>query len=215
MKIAVLGAGAMGSWFGGQLALAGNHVCLLTTNDAHIQAIQQSGHQMHSEHGIQSVQLAIEKPERFRQAVDLVILLTKSFKSKPALSSIAKSLMSDTIVLSLQNGLGNDTIISEAVGAENTWLGVTMVPVDRLAPGVVECKGTGDTWFGPLQNEQHKKTQATAGIATVLLTSSVANAAEFDFKLHHLLSAKAPAHTAMLEPWAQAVAENSGGRVNI
>ena len=40
-------------------------------------------------------------------------------------------------------------------------------------------------------------------------------AAEFDFKLHHLLSAKAPAHTKMLEPWAKAVEANAGGRVKI
>jgi len=106
---------------------------------------------MQSDKGIQSLKLAIEKPETFRRAVDIVILLTKSFQSKTALSSIATLLTSDTIVLSLQNGLGNDRIICEAVGADKTWLGVTMVPVDRVAPGVVECKGAGDTWFGPLQ----------------------------------------------------------------
>jgi len=42
-----------------------------------------------------------------------------------------------------------------------------------------------------------------------------ADAAEFDLKLHHLLGPKAPAHTQMLEPWAQEVEENSGGRVHI
>lgn len=41
------------------------------------------------------------------------------------------------------------------------------------------------------------------------------SAQEFTFKLHHLLSAKAPAHTQMLEPWAKTVEENSGGRVKI
>lgn len=47
------------------------------------------------------------------------------------------------------------------------------------------------------------------------LLPSMAHAQEFMFKLHHLLSAKAPAHTKMLEPWAKAVEENSGGRVKI
>ena len=54
-----------------------------------------------------------------------------------------------------------------------------------------------------------------ASTAILLMASTAAQAAEFDFKLHHLLSAKAPAHTQMLEPWAKAVAENSGGRVNL
>lgn len=52
-------------------------------------------------------------------------------------------------------------------------------------------------------------------LATLFLSGAASYAAEFDFKLHHLLSAKAPAHTQMLEPWAKAVEENSGGRVHI
>lgn len=47
------------------------------------------------------------------------------------------------------------------------------------------------------------------------LSAATAMAAEYEFKLHHMLSAKAPAHTRMLEPWAKAVEENSGGKVKI
>ena len=57
-----------------------------------------------------------------------------------------------------------------------------------------------------------------AGIAAgVAMTfgSAAGTAAEFTFKLHHLLSAKAPAHTKMLVPWATQVEKNSGGRVKI
>ncbi len=46
-------------------------------------------------------------------------------------------------------------------------------------------------------------------------TTSAAWGAEYEFKLHHFLSAKAPAHSKMLEPWARAVEENSGGKVKI
>jgi TRAP-type C4-dicarboxylate transport system substrate-binding protein len=56
---------------------------------------------------------------------------------------------------------------------------------------------------------------ATLGIALALTGASAAWAQEFTFKLHHLLGAKAPAQTKMLEPWAKAVEENSGGRVKI
>ena len=54
-----------------------------------------------------------------------------------------------------------------------------------------------------------------AASAALSLAGSAAMAQEFTFKLHHLLSAKAPAHTKMLEPWAKQVEENSGGRVKI
>jgi len=54
-----------------------------------------------------------------------------------------------------------------------------------------------------------------AGSALSLALAQVATAQEYTFKLHHLLSAKAPAQTQMLEPWAKAVEENSGGKVKI
>jgi len=56
-----------------------------------------------------------------------------------------------------------------------------------------------------------------AGLVLVFGLSGAGNAAdpEFVFKLHHLLSAKAPAHTKMLVPWAEQVTKNSGGRVKI
>ena len=58
------------------------------------------------------------------------------------------------------------------------------------------------------------KTLAAAA-ATALVALGTAGAAEFNFKLHHLLPAKAPAHARMLEPWARQVEANSGGRVAI
>lgn len=60
------------------------------------------------------------------------------------------------------------------------------------------------------------KLSATAlGLALGIVGASAGYAAEFEFKLHHFLSAKAPVHTQMLEPWAKQVEENSGGRVKI
>ncbi|MDE0303881.1 MAG: TRAP transporter substrate-binding protein [Albidovulum sp.] len=56
---------------------------------------------------------------------------------------------------------------------------------------------------------------AAAFAAAMLAFAGASVAQEFSFKLHHLLSANAPAHTQMLEPWAKQVEENSGGRVEI
>jgi len=56
---------------------------------------------------------------------------------------------------------------------------------------------------------------AILGAAVALAGTSMTSAQEFTFKLHHLLGAKAPAQTQMLEPWAKQVEENSGGRVKI
>lgn len=62
------------------------------------------------------------------------------------------------------------------------------------------------------------KLNGLAGLALGLsaaFAATTSSAQEYTFKLHHLLSAKAPAHTQMLEPWAKQVEENSGGRVKI
>jgi len=56
---------------------------------------------------------------------------------------------------------------------------------------------------------------AAVALAASALAITGAAAQEYNFKLHHLLSAKAPAHTQMLEPWAKAVEANSGGKVKI
>jgi len=57
--------------------------------------------------------------------------------------------------------------------------------------------------------------KSALAVAAVCVSAVTANAQEYTFKLHHLLSAKAPAQTQMLEPWARQVEENSGGRVKI
>jgi len=148
MRVAILGAGAMGSWFGGHLAFNGLEVHLLTTNEAHIDAVEKDGLELIRGDSSVTVQVPICKPEALVRPVDLVIALTKTFQLETALDSIKRCIEPDTIVLSLQNGLGNAEAIASRVGWNNTWLGTTMLPVDRLAPGVVEGTGNGITWFG-------------------------------------------------------------------
>lgn len=148
MQIAVLGAGAVGSWVGGHLALSGNDVHLITTNNAHIKAVQENGLVLKHGQRVDTVRLSIMKPEQFTQEVELIIVLTKAFQLEAALSSVSTMITKDTAVLSLQNGLGNAEVIGRFVNVDNIWIGMTMLPVDRTEPGVVTGKGEGGTWFG-------------------------------------------------------------------
>lgn len=148
MRIAVLGAGAMGSWFGGQLARAGSEVQLLTTNAAHRDAVRANGLVMRSAGGEQIQAIAIDEPGRICAPVDLVLLFTKAFQSESAMASVADALDDHTLVLSLQNGLGNVDAIVRYVPAERILVGNSMMPVDRIAPGIVASRGEGVSWFG-------------------------------------------------------------------
>ena len=147
MKVAILGAGAMGSWFGGRLALGGQDVCLLTTNRAHREAINRRGLILKSGGEECTVEVPAMDASEFSDNADIVVLFTKTFQSDAALSSIAGSLGDNTHVLSLQNGLGNAETISRYVPLEHVLIGVTMMPVDKVGPGVVESTGHGESWF--------------------------------------------------------------------
>jgi 2-dehydropantoate 2-reductase len=147
MKVAILGAGAMGSWFGGRLALGGQDVCLLTTNRDHREAIDRHGLILRSGADEWTVRVPALEPSEFAGPADIVMLFTKTFQSDDALSSIAATIGDDTHVLSLQNGLGNAETINRYASPEHVLIGVTMMPVDKIAPGVIESTGHGGSWF--------------------------------------------------------------------
>ena len=147
MKIAVLGAGAMGSWFGGKLALGGHEVSLLTTNAAHRAAIAADGLRLRSGRGEQTVCLPALAPADYTGPARVVMLFTKTFQSDAALQSIRAALDDDCHVLTLQNGLGNADTIARYLPLERVLVGTTIMPVDQLAPGVVASAGHGDGHF--------------------------------------------------------------------
>ncbi len=162
MHIAILGAGAMGSWFGGQLALQGHDVQLLSTNAEHIRAVCDNGLVMHThgdedhEESTTTVNVRASMPDQYNGTAELVIVLTKSYQTHAAMREIAPQLNEKTAVLSLQNGLGNVDAIAAFVHPSNIWLGMTMMPVDRLGPGIVASRGVGQTSFGHLDATHHE-----------------------------------------------------------
>lgn len=147
MRVAILGAGAMGSWFGGRLAETGTDTQLLTTNEAHRDAIVKNGLTLQTGEGQSTVKVPALLPADVQGPLDLIILLTKSFQSKAALTAVAHHISDVTHVLTLQNGLGNSDRVAEFVPTERILVGVSMMPVDKIAPGVVKKMGDGPTSF--------------------------------------------------------------------
>lgn len=154
MKVAVLGAGAMGSWFGGQLAQQGHTVQLLTTNMEHRNAINANGLVLKSSTQEHRIDIEAAPPSELSKSVELLLLFTKSFQTKEAMRSVAHLLSSDSHVLSLQNGLGNKEAIAEHLPLNRVWIGVSMMPVDKISPGVVANKGNGISLFGNAAREE-------------------------------------------------------------
>src|SRR5262245_60293055 len=119
MKIAVIGAGAMGSVFGGMLARAGNDVTLIHVRPEAVDAINARGLQIQDASGQrQTIAVrAVCSPVEVG-AVDLVLVFVKCYQTEEAMGGAAALLGPDTTVLTLQNGWGNAPRIAAIVGEQ-------------------------------------------------------------------------------------------------
>lgn len=144
MKITIVGAGAMGSMFGGLLAESSNDVTLVDVNDAHISAIRANGLRLATDSGDRQIKsLKICRPEEAVDLPDLLVVFTKTLHTRAALSGVRHLIGPDVHVLSLQNGLGNVEKITEFVAPERILIGVTTWPADLVAAGHVHSHGKG------------------------------------------------------------------------
>ena len=144
MKIAILGAGAMGSLFGGLLAESGQAVTLIDVNDAQIKAVREQGLRLETEAGDRQVtSLQACRPDEADAQPDLLLVFTKTLHTAAALEGIAGIIGPNTLVLTLQNGLGNVETVSRYVPEERVIVGMTTWPADLAGPGHVRSHGLG------------------------------------------------------------------------
>ena len=124
MKIAVVGAGAMGSVYAGLLASAGNEVWAIDTWREHIDAIRESGLRIEGASGDRTVRLDATTDTSEPGPCDLVIIATKADGVASAAASIGPLLGDDTLVLTIQNGLGAAERICRHLPPDHVLLGV-------------------------------------------------------------------------------------------
>jgi 2-dehydropantoate 2-reductase len=150
MKIAVLGAGAMGSLYGAMLKEAGEDVWLLNRWEEHIRAIREKGLTISSASGDRNVFVrSTTDPAEIGRA-DLVIVFVKSYDTRDAIKGALSLVGEKTTVLTLQNGLGNVEQLTETVGESRVLAGITGFGSTVLAPGHIRHAGVGDTVMGEL-----------------------------------------------------------------
>jgi 2-dehydropantoate 2-reductase len=143
MKIAMMGSGGVGGFFGGRLAHAGYDVSFVARG-RHLEAMRRDGLTIESEAQgdirIPSVR-ATDDPASLGP-VDLVILSVKLWDTEDAARAIAPIVGPDTGVLSLQNGVIKDDILRAAFGAQRVMGGVGYVATHISKPGVIHQVGT-------------------------------------------------------------------------
>jgi 2-dehydropantoate 2-reductase len=146
-SVAVVGSGAIGLYYGGRLAAAGEDVRFLMRSD--YDAISKDGLKVESVHG----DFELPQVQAFRTAeeigpVDLVIVSWKATANHLLDSVLPPLLHADTQVLTLQNGLGNCEAIAEITGPERVLGGLCFVCINRISPGLVNHSAGGRVSIG-------------------------------------------------------------------
>ena len=135
MRIAIMGSGGVGGYYGGLLAKAGQEVTFIARG-AHLQAIRDKGLHVKSVHGDFTVSpvKATDRPGEIG-AVDLVLVATKTYHTDEAAQAIKPLIGDNTVVISLQNGIDAAERIGSAVGMERMLGGATWLSAAIEAPG--------------------------------------------------------------------------------
>ena len=141
MRVAVIGAGGVGGYFGGRLAAAGTDVTFVARG-AHLAAIRANGLRVESGAGDFVVSAkTVEDPAQIGP-VDVVIVTVKLWDTQAVVGTIAPLLHKDTAVISLQNGVSKDDALREAVGKHHVVGGVAYIAAVIDRPGVIRHTGT-------------------------------------------------------------------------
>ena len=153
MRIAVIGAGAMGSIYGGHLSQQ-NEVILVDTNQQVVEQINKEGLLVDENGTTVCYQPRALCDTSEEKPVDLVILFVKALFSRAALESNAALIGPDTRLMTLQNGAGHEDLLKEFVSEDRVIIGTTEDNGAVLGLGHVRRGGTGVTNVGMLTEDQ-------------------------------------------------------------
>jgi 2-dehydropantoate 2-reductase len=176
VRIAVVGAGGVGCYFGGRLARAGGDVHLLARG-RHLRAIRDHGLRISGARGEFAVALpATDDPADIGPS-DIVLFCVKSYDTEAAVGLLPPLLHPTTAVVSLQNGIDSDEKIAARVGPEHVMGGAAFIFASVVEPGVVhDAGGPGSLVFGELDGSTSARGEALlamcekAGIPAELVT---------------------------------------------
>jgi 2-dehydropantoate 2-reductase len=148
-SIAVLGAGAVGCYFGGMLARAGAPV-LLIGRSPHVEAVQRHGLLLESLHFQERIAVSASTEISAVREARVILLCVKTPDTETAARSLAPHLADGSAVISLQNGVDNVERIRAAAGIDAVPAAV-YVAAQMMAPGHVKHTGRGDLIIGDLR----------------------------------------------------------------
>lgn len=165
MKIAVVGCGAMGSLYAALLASAGNEVWAIDVDAAHVNAIRSGGLQVSGASGERTVQLNATIDPSEPGACALVVIATKAMHVAAAAASARPLVGPDTVVLTIQNGLGSAETVLAALDGAHVTIGVAGgFGAEFRGPGRVHHNGWELVRLGEPEGPVTSALDAVAGV---------------------------------------------------
>jgi 2-dehydropantoate 2-reductase len=148
MRIAIMGTGAVGAYFGAKLAAASHDVAFIARG-AHLEAMSKHGLTVKSYQGDLQVRDALFSADLEQiGTVDLVLFCVKSYDTDSVAPALAPIVGTKTVILSMQNGIDNTEKIARHWGAARCLPGVVYVGASLAGPGVIEHSTGGRIIFG-------------------------------------------------------------------
>jgi 2-dehydropantoate 2-reductase len=166
MKVCVVGCGAVGSLFAAHLAQAGEvEVWAYDLWKEHTEAIQKNGLRLSGAAEF-TARLNATSDVKELPRCDYGIVATKAIHTRNAVAQVAHIFDDDSVVCSVQNGVGNEEIIAEHV--KYVVRGTTFPAGNTIAPGHIGYDIKGDTWVGPFEptHTSMSKVEELAGLMT-------------------------------------------------
>jgi 2-dehydropantoate 2-reductase len=170
MKTVIMGAGAMGSLFGGLLALGGEEVWLVDTWKEHIDTIRSKGLVLEEKGKTQPIPIHATTEVASVGKADLVLIFVKTYHTEKAVSDARVLQKESTVFLTLQNGLGNEETICKHIDRKKVLLGVTGQGATLLGSGQIRHAGWGKTYVGELD---HQMTDRAVRMAQMFCSAGI------------------------------------------
>ncbi len=149
-QVVVVGAGAMGCLFGGLLAEGGLDVTLVDVWKDHVDAINRDGLRSVGHGGDRTVRVAATTDPRSVAKAAVILFQCKAHANEAAAHSIRHLVSESTVIISFQNGLGNEETLGRILGAGHVLGGLTAQGATIVAAGVIRNFGDLPTYIGEL-----------------------------------------------------------------
>jgi len=168
IKVAVMGAGAVGCYYGGMLARAGHEVVLIA-RPQHVEAIKRDGLRMETTTFDEHVRLAASSEPRAVQGAKLALFCVKSTDTESAGAQIRPHLPADALVLCLQNGVDNADRLRAVLPETAVAAAVVYVATEMAGPGHVKHHGRGELVIEPVNSSSF----SSEAVAQALIAAGV------------------------------------------